>query len=104
MPDEPTPKQLTYARAIGVKNADRMSKKQISRAIDAKVKQDPSHEVRRREIVRGRELEENIELEECKWNEFAGSNGYILAYYASRDGTRLDVLKLLDAETAGRKR
>jgi hypothetical protein len=95
--DPPTEKQRRYAAKLGIEIPSTMSKADLSAAIAAAERKNPSL-ARQREHVKAKSREKKfgkqlIEQEE-KWNRLADKVGYILAVYSHRKQTIVDVLRV----------
>ncbi|MBA4190666.1 MAG: hypothetical protein C0467_21995 [Planctomycetaceae bacterium] len=99
--DPPTEKQVRYAKRIGVKVTDEMSKADVSAAIAAEEKRKPGLARKREkanEAARERKFGKEVLEAEEEWNRLSEEVGYFIAVYMKRKETIVDVLFVNQAE------
>ena len=104
---EPTAKQLKYARVLRIPGPAKISKKELSAAIDAAEEKNPKARRERAAVVEKRRIEESgpelIEAE-TQWDEFSDNVRYMLAIYERGKETIVDVLTVDDVCIEGAKK
>lgn len=112
--DPPTERQLNYAGKLGIAVTPRMSKSDVSKAIDAAERKKPKVKRQREHINRKQAEKAQAEWEkECgpellvvkeQWLSFADSTRFMLAIYNRGKNTIVDVLEVNDAYIDGEKK
>jgi len=103
----PTEKQVRFARRIGVSVLEGTTRDQLSRALDAAMKRDPSiarrmerigeERDRRAAKKRAEHLGPEIIRQEQQWDDFAAEGVQLLAVYEHRNEWIVDVIQPFEA-------
>lgn len=112
--DLPTERQLNYARKLGIVITPRMSKSDVSKAIDAAERKNPKVKRQREQINRNQAEKDQAQWEkgcgpellaaEEQWLSFADSTRFMLAVYIRGKNRIVDVLEVNDAYIDGKKK
>lgn len=112
--DPPSERQLKYAHILGITVTPRMSKSDVSEAIDVAEKKNPKAKQQRKHINKkqadraeekwAKECGPELLSAEKQWSEFAEREGFILAVYHRGKNTVVDVLQVNDAFIDGNKK
>lgn len=110
----PTERQLNYARKLGITVTARMSKADVSKAIDAAERKNPKAKRQREHINRKQAGKAQAEwAKECgpellaaeeQWSSFSDGTRYMLAVYNRGKNTIVDVLEVDDAYIDGKQK
>jgi hypothetical protein len=98
--DPSTEKQLPYAAMLGIRIPAGMTKAELSDAIADTERKNPALADAReqaRSKIREKKLGKELVELEGRWNHFADKGGFILAVYAWRKETVVDVLRVNEA-------